>query len=113
HDALQAHEGAHGGRGHAVLARAGFGHNAPLAQALGHQYLADGVVNLVRAGVAQVLALEVDGGVVLGRQALGQKQRRSYRAAPPRWDTAFRARRRRRRGRSSRGRQPGRARGQW
>jgi hypothetical protein len=43
-----------------VLAGAGLGHDAPRAQALGQQRLADGVVDLVRAGVRQVLALEPD-----------------------------------------------------
>jgi hypothetical protein len=50
----------HGGRGDAVLARAGLGDDAGLAHALGQQDLAEAVVDLVRAGVVQVLALEVD-----------------------------------------------------
>ena len=50
--------GAHRGAGHAVLAGAGLGDDAPLAHALGQQALADGVVDLVRAGMRQVLALE-------------------------------------------------------
>ena len=44
----------------AVLAGAGLGDDARLAQALREQRLADAVVDLVRAGVVQVLALEVD-----------------------------------------------------
>ena len=48
------------GRGHAVLAGAGLGDDALLAHALGQQSLTDAVVDLVGAGVQQVLALEVN-----------------------------------------------------
>ncbi len=41
-------------------ARAGLGDDALLAHALGEQGLADGVVDLVRAGVIEVFALQVD-----------------------------------------------------
>ncbi len=41
-------------------AGAGFGDDAGLAHAAGHQGLADAVVDLVRAGVVQVFALEPD-----------------------------------------------------
>jgi len=41
-----------------VLARAGLGDHPPLAHPLGQQGLAEGVVELVRARVQQVLALE-------------------------------------------------------
>ena len=58
HDAFEAEHGAHGGGGHAVLAGARLGDDAPLAHALGQQALADRVVDLVRARVRQVLALE-------------------------------------------------------
>ncbi len=58
--AFQAVARADGGRGHAVLARAGLGDDARLAHAARQQRLADGVVHLVRAGVVEVLALEVD-----------------------------------------------------
>ncbi|MDR8822196.1 hypothetical protein FEQ05_05940 [Burkholderia pseudomultivorans] len=44
----------------AVLAGAGFGDHALLAHPLREQRLADHVVDLVRAGVVQVLALQVD-----------------------------------------------------
>ena len=47
-----------GGRGHAVLTRARFGHQGGLAHVFGQQGLAQGVVDLVRAGVEQVFALE-------------------------------------------------------
>ena len=59
-----------------MLAGAGLGDDAPLAHALGEQDLADGVVHLVRAGVVQILALEVDARAAhLTREALGQIQR--------------------------------------
>ena len=45
-------------RWHAVLARAGFGDDALGADAFGEQRLADGVVDLVRAGVREILALQ-------------------------------------------------------
>ena len=49
------------GRGRdAVLAGAGFGDDAPLAHPLREQRLAERVVDLVRAGVREVLALEED-----------------------------------------------------
>ena len=48
------------GRGDAVLARAGLRDDAGFAHALGEQDLAHRVVELVRAGVVQVLALEKD-----------------------------------------------------
>jgi hypothetical protein len=50
----------HRGGGDAVLAGAGLGDHARLAHAPRQQRLADAVVDLVRAGVVQVFALEVD-----------------------------------------------------
>jgi hypothetical protein len=58
--AFEAEARADGGGGHAVLAGAGLGDHARLAHAAGQQRLADHVVDLVRAGVVQVFALEVD-----------------------------------------------------
>ena len=55
--ALEAEHGAHGGGGHAVLAGAGLGDHAGLAHALDEQGLAERVVDLVRAGVVQILTL--------------------------------------------------------
>ncbi|KAG1440253.1 hypothetical protein G6F57_019089 [Rhizopus arrhizus] len=49
HHAFHAVAGRHRGRGHAVLAGAGFGDDARLAHALGQEGLADAVVHLVRA----------------------------------------------------------------
>ena len=59
-DALEAEHGADGGGGYPVLAGAGLSDDALLAHALGQQALAEGVVDLVGAGVGQILSLEVD-----------------------------------------------------
>ena len=58
--ALQPEAGAGRGGGHAVLAGAGLGDHAPLAHAARQQGLAEGVVDLVGAGVVEVFAFEVD-----------------------------------------------------
>ena len=59
-DALQPEQRARGRGRDAVLAGAGLGDDARLAHALGQQALAERVVELVRARVHQVLALEPD-----------------------------------------------------
>ena len=59
-DAFQPEHRGDGGGGDAVLARAGLGDDARLAHALGEEDLAHGVVDLVRAGVEQVFALEIN-----------------------------------------------------
>ena len=59
-DAVEAEEGADGGGGDAVLARAGLCDDALLAHAAGEEALAEGVVDLVGPGVEEVFALEVD-----------------------------------------------------
>ena len=61
-DALQAEAGTGGGGGHAVLAGAGLGDDAVLAHPQREQGLAERVVDLVRAGVVEVLALQIDLG---------------------------------------------------
>ena len=71
HDALEPEERRRGGAGHAVLAGARLGDDPRLAHALGQQRLAQHVVDLVRAGVVQVLPLEQQGAAELGRQPLG------------------------------------------
>ena len=58
HPALKTKERRRGRRGHTVLPRAGLGDDALLAHALCKQHLSKRVVDLVRAGMAQVLALE-------------------------------------------------------
>ena len=60
-----------------MLAGAGFGDDAPLAHAPRHHDLAEHIVDLVRAGVVEFLALEIDfrAAEMLG-QALGEIERR-------------------------------------
>ncbi len=71
-DAFHAVARGDGRGGDAVLARARLGDHARLAHALGKQRLADHVVDLVRAGVIEVLALEPDlRAAELARPALG------------------------------------------
>ena len=60
HDALHAEARRHGSRRHAVLSRARLGDHARLAHSPREQRLADRVVDLVRARVIEVLALQVD-----------------------------------------------------
>ena len=50
----------HGRRGHAMLTGAGFGDDSLFAHPPRQQNLPDGVVDLVRAGVAQIFPLEID-----------------------------------------------------
>ena len=75
--ALHAEARRHRGGGHAVLAGAGLGDDAPLAHAPRQQDLAHGVVDLMRAGVTEVLALEIDlrAAQLLG-QSFGEIERR-------------------------------------
>ena len=62
HDAFHAHECRGGGGGHAMLTGAGLSNEAGLAHFFGEQRLTEGIVDFVRAGVVEVLALEVDLG---------------------------------------------------
>ena len=82
--ALQTEHGAYGGSGHTMLTRTGFGDDAGLAHALDQQRLSEGIVDLVCAGVVQILALEEDPGVQTGflPKALGKTRpvRRRVRA---------------------------------
>ena len=75
-DAFEA-EARAGGRGRdAVLAGARFGDDALLAHAAGEQDLAEHVVDLVRAGVVELVALEIDlGAAELLGQPLGEIER--------------------------------------
>ena len=75
--ALHAEQRADRRGGHAVLAGAGFGNDALLAHAPGQQALAERVVDLVRAGMEQVFALEINlGAAQFFRQSLGKVERR-------------------------------------
>src|SRR5258706_7611242 len=68
-----------GGPRHAVLAGSGLGDQARLAHTQRQQSLAESVVELVRAGVAEVLALEVD---VRATEVLAKPRRRVKRSRP-------------------------------
>ena len=62
---------------HPVHAGAGLGDDALLAHAPRHQDLAEHVVDLVRAGVIELLALEIDfGAAAMRRKPLGKVERR-------------------------------------
>ena len=73
-DAVEAEARADGRGCDAVLARAGLRDDALLAEPPGEHRLAERVVQLVRAGVEQVLALEVE--ALAGREAVGERERR-------------------------------------
>ena len=76
--AVEAEQRAGGRRRDAVLAGAGLGDDALLAHLLGEQRLAEHVVDLVAAGVGEVLALEQDARAagVLGQPAgVGERRR--------------------------------------
>src|SRR6476661_3606979 len=74
--ALEAEERAGRCRRYAMLPGAGLGDHAALAHPARQQRLADGVVDLVRPGVGEVLALEVDTAANSLREALGEIERR-------------------------------------
>ena len=78
HDALEPEEGADRGSGHPVLARSGLGDDPPLAHPPGKKDLADGVVDLVRTRVVEVLALEPH----LDAQVIGEPARVGERRGP-------------------------------
>src|SRR5690606_4365794 len=75
--ALAAKARGHRRRCHTMLTRARFGDDPLLAHALREQNLADGVVDLVRARVKKVFALQVNSGAaeMLGK-SLGEIERR-------------------------------------
>jgi len=74
HDALEAEARTHCRRRDAVLARAGLRDDAVLAEPPREHGLAERVVELVRAGVEEILPLEVD--PLAGREALREGERR-------------------------------------
>ena len=59
HFALHIHQCTHCGSSHSVLSGTGFGDDARLSHLLGHQYLADGSVDFVSAGVVQVFTFQI------------------------------------------------------
>ncbi len=73
-DAVEAEAGADGGGRDPVLARAGLGDDPPLAESLREHRLAERVVQLVRAGVEEILALQVE--PLRGGEPLGAGERR-------------------------------------
>ncbi len=77
HLALEPHQRRRRGARHAVLAGTGLGDDAGLAHPLGEQRLAEHVVDLVRAGVVEVLALEQQADAELAPEvvALGEDRR--------------------------------------
>ena len=79
-DAVEAEPGAGGGGRDAMLARARLGDDPRLAHAAGEQDLAEHVVDLVRAGVVQLVALEID---LRPAEALGEPLGEIERARPP------------------------------
>ena len=95
HDARQVEQGAGGRRRDAVLAGPGLGDDPGLAEPPGEQRLAERVVDLVGAGVGEVLALEVE---PQASPAAGRRVRRRAQQAP-----------RGRQGRPRRAGRPGRA----
>ena len=68
-DALEAEQRTRGGRRNTVLPRTRLRNDPSLAQPLGQHSLAQRIVDLVRAGVEQVLALQVDGVARRARRA--------------------------------------------
>ena len=76
HQAVEPEEGRRGRGGDAVLAGAGLGDDPTFAHAAGEQRLAEHVVDLVRAGMGQVLALEQDAHPQPLRQAAALGDRR-------------------------------------
>ena len=65
---------AHRGRCDAVLARAGLGDDPVLAEPAGDHALSERVVDLVGAGVEQILALQIE--PLVGSEASRARQRR-------------------------------------
>ena len=63
-DALHAHERTRGGGGHSVLAGTGLGYDAALAHVACNENLSNGIVDLVRAGVIEVFAFQIQPAAV-------------------------------------------------
>ena len=78
-DTRDVEQRAHRRRRHPVLSGPGFGDDPGLAHALGEQDLADGVVDLMRPGVVELVALEIDLGAA---EKLSQAAGKIKRARP-------------------------------
>ena len=89
HDARQAEQRAGGGGRDAVLAGAGLGDDPGLAEPAGQERLAERVVDLVRAGVGEILALEVEAQG--GREGRARRRRPRQRARVARASAASRS----------------------
>ena len=74
--AVEAEQSAGGGRRHAVLAGSGLGDDPRLPHPPGQERLAHRVVDLVRAGVCEVLALQIDAPADPLREPRRQVERR-------------------------------------
>lgn len=75
-NALHIEHGADGGRGDAVLARAGLGDDAMGAHALREQNLSHHIIDFMRSGMVQILPLQIDlGPAELLAQMLRIRQR--------------------------------------
>ena len=81
HDALEVEQRARGRGRDAVLAGAGLGDDAVLAEPPGQQRLAERVVDLVRARVVEVLALEVEAQAARLAAGAGRSSARASRSA--------------------------------
>jgi len=75
--AFETEQGRSGRHCHPVLAGAGLGDHPTLAHLARQQGLTEGVVDLVRAGVAEVLALEPDAGAAESRRQPARRIQRS------------------------------------
>ena len=75
-DTLHAEQGSGRRAGDTVLTGAGLGDDAGLAHALGEQGLAEHIVDLVAAGVVEVLSLEEDAAAEFFAETMAFRQRR-------------------------------------
>src|SRR5690606_24331154 len=76
YDAFKAESGTYRGGRHAMLTRSGFSYDPPLAHPSRQQHLTHRVVDLVRAGVVEVLALQPDACT----HVLGEARRGGHRS---------------------------------
>jgi hypothetical protein len=74
-DALQPDECTDGSGSYAVLSCSGFGNDPFFTQALRDQYLTDGIIDLMGAGMVQVFPLQVNIGTVMLAQPFSKIER--------------------------------------